>query len=88
MKNEISLENLAVMISKGFEQVDKRFEKMEKKMQRLSDKTDSRFNDVDRRLYTIEDDVKYIKNNKMGYVYDFELKALKKRVRVLEGKVK
>ena len=88
MKKEISLEKLALMVAKGFTQMDKRFEQMENKLQKLSDKTDSRFNDVDRRLYTIEDDVKYIKNNKMGYAYTFEMKMLEKRVEVLEEKVK
>lgn len=91
MKKEISLEKLALMVGKGFSQMDKRFEQIDKRFEDVDNRFDmmeNRFSDFDRRLGFVESDLKQIKDNVMGYVYDFELKALKKRVSVLEVKVK
>ena len=50
-KTKITIDDLAVMVAKGFEQVDKRFNKM-----------DDRFDKMDTELSYIKGEIQYIKN--------------------------
>jgi|GEM_PF-2638555 len=82
MKKEISLEKLAQMIAKGFEQVDKRFEQVDKKFKQI----DKRLGGIEVRLNGLEIDVRELRKNQLEYVHWLELRGLEKRVSRLEAK--
>lgn len=90
-KEKISMDDLALMIGKGFEHVDQRLDAMDKRMCSMDqrfDKMDERFDKMDGKL----DDMDRSNNqahenaglrlNEMAY--RFELTDLKKRVEILE----
>lgn len=80
-KKETTVEDLALMIAKGFEQVDKRFEKV-----------DNRFDRMDARMANLEE-INSMEHREMqthlnNLADRFELNELIKRVMILEKKVK
>lgn len=83
---EITIDELATMVQKGFESIevkmDKRFEKVEKKIEGVDDRlsnVESKVNQIDRRLFSIEEDVADIKIKQYG--------DLNKRVHFIERKL-
>jgi hypothetical protein len=87
-KKETTIDDLALMIRKGFEQVDKRFEKMDERFDRM----DARFDRMDSRMDSLEEsntmEHEEMKNHLNNVAYRFELTDLGKRVRILEKKIK
>ena len=74
MQNKnITLDDLAMMVQKGFEHVDKRFEKIDK-----------RFDGIEKKLAQLESGQEDIKLRQDNCAYRFELKELERRVGILE----
>ena len=97
MKKKITLDTLAGMIQKGFEEVDNRFEEVDNRFTEV----DNRFEKIDERFNKIDDDIRYIHGSldlirqegteiktKLGHVvYQDELENLRRRVEKLEKKL-
>ena len=79
-KTDKKIENLAIMVKKGFDGVDARFDGVDTRF----DGVDERFNKVEFRLRTLEKGQELIlaKLDKMVFKEDFDL--LVKRVKILE----
>ena len=75
-KKIIQLDDLAVMVKDGFDQVDKRF-----------DQVDKRFNHLEKVVDTLEKGQEEIKLRLDNVAYCFELVELQKRVEILEKKI-
>ena len=90
---EISIEDLASMVQKGFtdlsnkmderfEQVDRRFEQVDKRIDKVDEKlgnVENKINQIDRRLFSIEEDIAEIKIKQYG--------DLNKRINFIERKL-
>jgi tetrahydromethanopterin S-methyltransferase subunit G len=78
-KKDITINDLAVMVQKGFNEVDKRFEQV-----------DERFEQVDRRLDGIESSMvtKAEMNRRFDGLEDRVLASHQKRIEKLEAEVK
>ncbi len=74
-KKEITLDDLALMIAKGFDSVDKRFERVDKRFERV----DEHFEKIEKRLDKIEADL----NKKVDKI---DYNTLTYRVEKLEKK--
>ena len=85
-KKKITIEDLAIMVQKGFSEaskkadVDKRFEQVDKKFEKI----ETQLEHIDNRLYNIEKDVSEIKKN---FVSRYEFEDLLDRVKNLEKKI-
>ena len=75
-KKIIQLDDLAVMVKDGFDQVDKRF-----------DQVDKQFNHLEKVVDTLEKGQEEIKLRLDNVAYCFELVELQKRVEILEKKI-
>ena len=73
MSKEITIEDLAMMVNKGFEKVDERF-----------DKVDERLNSIDMRLARVETDVSEIRKT---YIDPEQFEDLMIRVKYIEIKL-
>lgn len=63
-KNNITIDDLAVMVAKGFGHVEKRFEKMDKRFDAMDERfdvMDERFTKIDQTLYEMQSDILTIK---------------------------
>ncbi len=83
-ENEITIEDLAAMVKKGFDETAKKvdIERLEKKIDEVDIKVENlghKVNQIDRRLFSIEEDVAVIKTKKH--------KELDKRVTFIEQKL-
>jgi len=81
-EKEITLNDLALMVGKGFNKMDERFEKVEKRLGNVEgDIHDmkNKIEQIDRRLFSIEEDVADIKIKQYG--------NLNKRVGFIERKL-
>ena len=79
-KEKTTIDDLAIIIKKGFDEVDKRFDGVDKRF----DGVDKRFDKVEKRLDNLEKGHEEI-NLKLGNVaYRFELIDLQKRVQRVE----
>lgn len=78
-KKETTIDDLAIMIGKGFNEMDKRFKKV-----------DERFDKMDKRFDRMDGEIEDIKLRLDNVAYRFELKDLEqkfeKRFRMLELK--
>ena len=75
-KTRATIDDLAVMVKKGFDHMDERF-----------NQHDKRFDAVDKRLDIIDQDHEDIKLRLGNVAYRFELVELERRVGILERKV-
>jgi len=82
-KKKISIDDLAVMINRGFEAVDKRFDELDERFKAV----DSRLDAVEKRLGLVETGQEDVKLRISEVAYRFELNQLEKRMEVLEQKV-
>ena len=80
MPKEISTDDLAGMISRGFEGVDKQFATVKSDIKRIDDRMDH----LDARMGRMEADLHEIKGN---IVYKYEFEDLAARVKYLETKL-
>ncbi len=63
-KNNVTIDDLAVMVAKGFEHIDKKFEVIDKRFDAIDkrfDVIDERFNKIDQTLYEMQSDILTIK---------------------------
>lgn len=88
------LENLALMVAKGFEHVDKRFEQIDSRfdlMDQRFEQVDKRFEQVDRRFAHIEATLSTVQRDIEGIqremVYKDEMEDLMARVKYVEMKL-
>lgn len=78
MKNKnITLDDLALMVQKGFDHVDKRLEQVDK-----------RFDKMEKKLNLLENGQEDIKLRLDNCAYRFELRELDQRVSILERRLK
>ena len=82
-KKQITNEDLAIMIGKGFNSNDKRFDKVDGRL----DRVEGRLDKVDNRLEKIEQANEDIKLRLGNTAFQFDVDNLKKRVRKLEFKL-
>jgi len=82
-KKIIQLDDLAVMVKDGFDQVDKRFDQVDKRF----DQVDKQFNHLEKVVDTLEKGQEEIKLRLDNVAYCFELVELQKRVEILEKKI-
>jgi tetrahydromethanopterin S-methyltransferase subunit G len=80
-KKEMTLDDLAVMVAKGFEKVDERFNKIDQKFK----DTDSRFETIDENFKKVRRDILEL-NDKFVSRHQFD--NVLSRLSVLEAKVK
>jgi len=95
-KKQITNEDLANMIKKGFDDHDTRFDKIDKRfdgvdrrfdgVDRRFDAMDIRFDKMDTRMDNLEQGQEEIKSRVGSMAYQFEVNDLKKRVKKLEFK--
>ena len=86
-KKEMSIDDLAVMVAKGFSSVDERFNEVDKRFNEV----DNRFDKVEQRLNDVEDAVKATRQDvlKVGdkFVPRYEFDMLLSRVSRIEQKI-
>ena len=86
-KKETTIDDLALMVGKGFSEVHEKFSKIDERF----DKVDERFDKVDKRFTTIEDSLVKIRGDitSLGdrYVSRFEFDKLLMRFMKFEEKV-
>lgn len=82
-EENITTNELARMIAKGFEQVDKRFEQVDKRFEQV----DQKLNKIDQRLDIVEQDLSDIKIKVDHKVSEYQFRELTERVEILEEKV-
>lgn len=73
IKKNISLDNLAGMIKRGFDGVDKRFEKVEKQLKNFREENSLEHEEIKLRLSQV--------------AYRFELEEMDKRLKRVEAKL-
>jgi chromosome segregation ATPase len=83
-EKEITIEDLAVMVQKGFSETAKKtdIERLEKKIDNVDSRVENlehKVNQIDRRLFSIEEDVAEIKTK--------QYKEMHKRVTFIERKL-
>lgn len=83
MNQQVTTNQLAIMIAKGFASVDKKFEKVDKKFEEINQKIDQIQIDITDMKTDIQD-LQIAKNN---YVYKIDHNRLVHRVEVLEDKI-
>lgn len=83
-KENVTLDDLAMMVQKGFDHVDKRFAAIDKRF----DEVDNRFEKIEKKLDLLERGQEDIKLRQDNCVYRFELKELDRRVGILERRLK
>lgn len=83
MAKDITLEDLAGMVNRGFEGVNERIDKVETRLGSV----ENQLGEVETRLSTVEQDVKDIKSHIYTETYKFEIKDLDNRVTKLEKKL-
>jgi len=81
MKKEITLEDLAVMIGKGFNETTDRFNKIEKRMTGL----ESEMVKMNKRMDRVESEMKGIRTDLKGKANLTDLLNLERRVNKLEA---
>ena len=81
-KKNITIDDLAVMVQKGFDGVDKKFEQVDKRFEQV----DKRFEQVDKRLDTMV--TKAEMNRRFDGLEDRVLASHQKRIEKLEAEVK
>jgi predicted nucleic acid-binding Zn-ribbon protein len=81
-KKNVTLDDLAGMVAKGFEGVNKQFEGVEGRFKGI----DNQFKGVNQRLAALEEGQEQIKLKLDNVAYRFELIELQKRVERLEAK--
>ena len=78
---KVTIDDLAVMVARGFESIDKRFEGIDK-----------RFEGIDKKLENVEENLKATRRDVLAmgdrFVLKYELHDLTARVGLLEQKVK
>lgn len=91
VKKQTTIDDLAVMVKKGFDyvdkrfnDVDKRFNAMDKKIDEFKSQTSDNFNYVYARLDTIEHDIQDMRGK---IVYHDEFEDLMIRVKYIEKKL-
>lgn len=80
-KENVTLDDLAMMVQKGFDHSDKKIEDLKKEMR-------SGFDKVEKRMDLLERGQEDIKLRQDNCVYRFELKELERRVGILERRLK
>lgn len=80
-KENVTLDDLAMMVQKGFDHSDKKIEDLKKEMRSGFDKVEERMDLLERG----QEDIKLRQDN---CVYRFELKELDRRVRILERRLR
>lgn len=78
-EKKITIEELAAMVKKGFDDTGNKIGALEKKMDERLGNLEHKVNQIDRRLFSIEEDVAEIKTKKH--------KELEKRVTFIEHKL-
>ena len=81
-KKEITIEDLAGMMKRGFDEMGGEFSKINNRFQQV----DKRFEQVDKRLGNLERGQEGIKLQLGEAAWRFEVKNLEKRVDILETK--
>lgn len=90
MKENTTIDDLAVMIKKSFDHVEERFSQVDKRFSQVDkrfDHIDKHFEQFDKRLNALEigqEDIKLRLNN---VAHRFELKELEHRVEILENRL-
>lgn len=82
-KKNVSLDDLAVMVKRGFDGVDKRFDGVDKKF----DGVDKKFDKVEKRLENLEQGQEEIKLKLDRVAYRFEVEELDRRVKRIETRL-
>lgn len=82
-RKNITINDLAGMVKKGFDGVDKRFDGVDKRF----DGVDKRFNNVEARLRNLEDGQEEIKLKLDQVAYRFEVVELQKRLKRVEARL-
>ena len=82
-KKEVTIDDLAIMIGKGFKGVDHRFDKVENRL----DKVENRMEKMEGRMFSLENGQEEIKLRLDNVAYRFELIELQHRVEILEQKI-
>ena len=86
MAKEITLEDLAGMVNKGFESINSEMNGKFKEVDKRFDKVDGRLGSLEKRMENVEEDVKDIKLHLHTETYKFDIKELDNRVTKLEKK--
>jgi SMC interacting uncharacterized protein involved in chromosome segregation len=81
-KKEITIDDLAGMVQRGFVQMDNRFDQVDKRFVQM----DGRFDRIEAELKEIKTDISDLKLRADECVYRFEFRELDKRIRKLELK--
>ena len=79
---EITIDDLAGMMKRGFDHIDERFDQVDKRFEQVDkrfDNIENKVNQIDKRLFSIEEDVAEIKIKKHT--------ELEKRVGLVERKL-
>ena len=86
-RTDEKIDNLAVMVKKGFDGVDKRFDEVDKRFEKVEgglDRVDVKLEHIDVRLSYIESNIEEIRRH---FVYRDEFDDLSARVKYLETKL-
>ena len=80
MNQKVTTNQLAIMIAKGFSEVDK-------KIDRVHQDLSQRIDHVDQEIFNVKQDINDFQAAKANYVYEIDHNRLVHRVEVLEDKI-
>jgi len=81
----ITMDKLALMIGKGFNDMDEKFKKVDEKFKKVNERMDKGFADLEKKIEDTKDELKVEINKKVDI---FTHKSLEIQVEKLEEKVK